>query len=199
MRRPDLILMATSAGGPETLKVIIPSISKNLGVPVLLVQHMGHGQFTKMLANRLNNMSDIEVKEATPGERLMSSKVYIAPGDFHMKLSDTNSFPKIEINNEEPKVNFVRPAADVLFNNVAETYKGKNILVVIGTGMGKDGMKGIENLKKNCNCYCITEREKDCFIYGMPKVVDDAGLSDERVALKNIGDRINMICKKGWN
>lgn len=198
MKTPDLVLIATSAGGPEALKRIIPKISANLRVPVLVVQHMTGGIYTNTLANSLNKMSAIEVCEAKLGERIDASKVYVAPGNYHMKLSSSSLYPRIELSCDLPKVNFVRPAADVLFNDVAEKYKGKNILVVIGTGMGKDGVKGVENLKKKCNCYCITEREKDCLVYGMPKAVYEAGYSDEQVSVDNIAERINLITKKGW-
>ena len=196
--KPDIVLIATSAGGPETLKSIMPRLDEKLGVPVLVVQHTLEG-YSKVLADSLNSISKINTKEATQFESLEKSKVYVAKAGVHMKLSNPSNsiFPKIVFDDCE-KVNHVKPAADVLFKNVADNYKKKNVLVVIGTGMGKDGLEGIKELKKTCNVYCITEAEEDCQVYGMPKAVCEAGLSNEVSKLNNISYRINYLCKKGW-
>ena len=198
MTRPDLVLIATSTGGPEALVEIIPKLNKNLNVPVVVVQHTLEGYSSK-LANRLDDISPIRVVETMEHERLEPGKVYIAKAGVHLKLFDKPStiFPKIVFSNED-KVNYVKPAADVLFKNVASNVRKQNVLVVVGTGMGKDGMLGLEELKKKCNCYCITEREADCRVYGMPKAVYDAGLSDEVANLNFLATRINTLCKEGW-
>ena len=196
--KPDLVLIATSTGGPDFLKTITPGLDKNLGVPVIVVQHMLDG-YTSQLARGLDMMSPISVKEVELNEKLEKSKVYIAKAGVHMKLSNyTQSiFPRVTFS-DGPKVNYVKPAADVLFKNVAVEYRKKNVLVVVGTGMGKDGLEGIMELKKTCNVYCITEDERDCVVYGMPKVVYEAGLSNEVCCMNYISHRINDICKKGW-
>ena len=98
----------------------------------------------------------------------------------------------IRLENSHP-VNGVKPSADVLFNSVSRMYEGKNILAVILTGMGNDGTTGVRELKEKCNCYCITQSEKNCVVYGMPRSVYDAGLSDEVVELKDISKRILQI------
>lgn len=196
--RPDLVLIAISTGGPEALKTIVPKLDKNLGVPIIVVQHMTDG-FTKTLAESLNEISDINIKEAEENERIEKSKMYIAKAGVHMKLYNNNHsvFPKVLFSDEE-KVNFVKPAADVLFKDVANKYTNKNILVIVGTGMGKDGLEGIKELKKKCNVYCITESELDCTVYGMPRAVNEAGLSNEQTRIDKIPLRINYLCKKGW-
>ncbi len=99
---------------------------------------------------------------------------------------------------ETSYVNGVRPSADVLFESVAEQYSGKNILAVILTGMGNDGTHGVQMLKNACNCYCITQNERSCVVYGMPKCVSDAGLSDETVHLEDIASRIGQISRGEW-
>ncbi|MCQ2979110.1 MAG: CheB methylesterase domain-containing protein [Clostridia bacterium] len=197
--RPDIVLIATSTGGPDALKKITPNLDKNLGVPVIVVQHMLEG-YTKQLALGLDRISNIPVKEVEYNEKLEKSKVYVAKAGVHMKLSNPTSsiFPRVTFN-DGPKVNHVKPAADVLFKNVADEYKKKNVLVVVGTGMGKDGLEGLMELKKTCNVYCITEAEEDCVVYGMPKVINDAGLSNEVCKVDRISYRINDLCKKGWN
>lgn len=198
MVRPDLVLIATSTGGPEALVEIIPKLNKNLGVPVVVVQHTLEGYSSK-LATRLDSISPISVVETKEDEHIKAGKVYIAKAGVHLKLfnSPASIMPRIVFSNEE-KVNYVRPAADVLFKNVANNVRKQNVLVVVGTGMGKDGLLGLEELKKKCNCYCITERELDCRVYGMPKAVFEAGLSDEVVSLENLPYRINTLCMKGW-
>lgn len=195
--RPDLVMIALSTGGPEVLRNVIPKLEKDLGVPVIIVQHMLEGH-TKVLAETLDKISNVKVIETFENLKLENSKVYLAKAGVHIKLNQNcTAFPEI-IFSDEPKVNFVKPAADVLFKNVAENQYRKNVLVIVGTGMGKDGLEGIRALKEKCNCYCITQDKKDCAIYGMPKMVFDAGYSDEVVELNNIASRINMICKKGW-
>lgn len=195
--KPDLVMIALSTGGPEALRQVIPKLESDLGVPVIVVQHMLEG-YTKGLANALDDISKVKVIETFDNIKLEKSNVYLAKAGVHVKLSEhSDIFPKI-VFSDEPKVNFVKPAADVLFKNVADNHKKKNILVIIGTGMGKDGLEGIRKLKENCNCYCITEDKKDCIVYGMPKMVFDAGYSDEVVGLNNIASRINTLCKKGW-
>lgn len=198
MTKPDLVLIATSTGGPEALVEIIPKLNKNLGVPVVVVQHTLEGYSSK-LAVRLDSISPINVVETIEHEKLEPGKVYIAKAGVHLKLFDKPStiFPKIVFSNED-KVNYVKPAADVLFKNVASNVRKQNVLVVVGTGMGKDGMLGLEELKKKCNCYCITEREADCRVYGMPKAIYEAGLSDEVANLNFLATRINTLCKEGW-
>ena len=92
-----------------------------------------------------------------------------------------------------PHVNGVKPAADVLFRSIAQAYFKKNVLIVILTGMGNDGLAGVKSIKKSCNCYCITQSEESCVVYGMPKSICNAGLSDEVLHIDDISQRIQHI------
>jgi two-component system chemotaxis response regulator CheB len=97
---------------------------------------------------------------------------------------------------DSPAVNGVRPSADVLFQSVAEVFKGSNVLAVILTGMGRDGEQGLKALKACCNCYCIAQSEKTCVVYGMPKAAVESGLCDQILDLDDIAGRLHDICAK---
>ncbi|MFP4037334.1 MAG: CheB methylesterase domain-containing protein, partial [Desulfobacteraceae bacterium] len=127
---------------------------------------------------------------------LRPGTVYVAPGGRHMMVNRTDSNGRkapvysIALSDAAPE-NSVRPSADILFRSVAEAYGGR-ILAVVLTGMGSDGMKGVSLLKKR-GCYCLTQEEHTCVVYGMPRAVDEAALSDERVPLKDMARRITQI------
>lgn len=187
----DLILVASSTGGPSALEKVFTGFSSDLNIPVLVVQHMPP-KFTRSLSESLNRKCKISVKEGCDNDLVQKGQIIIAPGGYHMvvKHEGANFVIKTETT---PYVNGVRPAADILFNSVADIYKNKNILIVVLTGMGSDGKNGVMQLKQKCNCYCITQSEKSCVVYGMPKSVYQAGLSDEVVDLDNISKRIQEI------
>jgi two-component system chemotaxis response regulator CheB len=146
--------------------------------------------FTASLASSLDRKSALLVKEAEAGERVQPNTVYIAPGGQHMTVSTDFC---IGLNSDPPE-NSCRPAVDVLFRSVGQAYK-RNILALVMTGMGRDGASGVEVLKKTTNCYCITQSEQSCTVYGMPRSVDELGLSDERVDLSQLSTRIQTLLK----
>lgn len=188
----DLVLIASSTGGPVALEMVCKELGADFPKPILIVQHMPP-EYTQVLATSLNKKFKPVIMEGKQGDVVKRGQLIIAPGGFHMAL-ERNHGEHISIKLlETPFVNGVKPAADVLFQSVAEHYKGRNILVAILTGMGNDGVKGVSSLKEACNCYCLTQSENSCVVYGMPKCVFDAGLSDEVVDLKNIGNRLNEI------
>lgn len=187
--KADLILIASSTGGPAALKTLFSSINGKINKPVLIVQHMP-AQFTKSLAKSLNEGSKLFIKEGEMGELLRNGCAFIAPGGFHMRVTSIESGEKVITIDKSEYVNGVRPAADILFKSVAKEYKQKNILVIILTGMGEDGTEGVRELKKNCNCYCVTQSEESCVVYGMPKSICEEGLSNETVHIKDIGSKI---------
>jgi two-component system chemotaxis response regulator CheB len=192
LRKADLILIASSTGGPVALEKVLGDLPGSFRVPVLVVQHMPP-DFTRILAESLDKKSEIRVVEANDNDPVSDNHIMIAPGGFHMKVAGI-ARSKIVLKMEDtPMVNGVRPAADVLFHSVAEEYAGKDILVVILTGMGSDGVKGVYELKKKCNCYCMTQSESTCVVYGMPRCVFEAGLSDEVADLDRISRRIALI------
>lgn len=191
-KEADLILIAASTGGPDALEAVLSKLPKNLQQPILIVQHMPK-DFTKILASMLNQKCQLQVEEARPADVIGAGQVLIAPGGQHMVVKGGVGNTFILELQEEAYVNGLRPSADVLFQSVAQAYKGKNILVIILTGMGRDGKKGVFEMKKACNCYCIAQSESTCIVYGMPSAVVEAGLADESVDLEFIGERIRSL------
>ena len=191
----ELIVIASSTGGPEALEVVCSQFSYSLCKPVLVVQHMPP-DFTKVLAESLDRKCPMMVSEAKDGDLIIDGQIIIAPGGLHMIVDVSEKLHKLVRLVDTPFVNGVKPSADVLFSSIAKAYEGKNILVVILTGMGNDGTKGVEELKRRCNCYCITQSEETCVVYGMPRCVYDMGLSDEVVDIKGISKRIEQIASK---
>lgn len=187
----DVLLIASSTGGPTALEVVLTGLNEHLDKPVLIVQHMPPN-FTKIFAKALNQKCKLEVLEGSDGESLKNGRAIIAPGDFHMFLKGAYNNIKIGLDQSGP-VNCVRPAADVLFKSAAEIFAGRKVLAVVLTGMGSDGTNGVRELKEKCDCYCITQSESSCTIYGMPRSVYEAGLSDEVLDLKLIAGRITEL------
>lgn len=194
--RIDVVVIAVSTGGPNALATVIPKLPGDLGVPILLVQHMP-ANLTASLAESLNARSPLTVREAVDGEPIVANTVYIAPGGKHMivnreKPSDKVG-PKFIGLNENPPQNSVRPSADVLFDSVARVYDG-NILAIVMTGMGSDGLKGVSAMKQK-SCYCLTQSEDTCVVYGMPRAIDEASLSDQKMPLEKLAESITDILR----
>jgi len=147
---------------------------------------------TASLVESLKSKSKILVKEAQDGEIVQPGVVYIATGGFHMTVKKETKDSKVFIRlSQEPPVNSVRPSADVLFHSLPAAY-GPRILSVIMTGMGNDGTEGVRAMKAT-GCYCISQTADSCIVYGMPRSVDMALLSDEKVPLKGLAQRIIQI------
>lgn len=187
----DVIAIGVSTGGPNALSEVIPALPINLGLPILIVQHMPP-VFTASLANMLDKKSSLHVKEAEHNEIIQSNTVYIAPGGRHMKASQ--GVGKINILlDDTPPVNSCRPAVDVLFQSLPVIY-GRRVLSIILTGMGSDGLAGVRQIKENGG-YCLTQSADSCVVYGMPRSVDEQGLSDEQVPLSDLATRIQQLVK----
>ena len=182
------IALGVSTGGPFSLQKVIPRLSKNINMPVFIVQHMPP-KFTKSLAERLNNLSELEVKEAEDSETVRNGVVYIAPGGFHMTVVKSESGREIIRISKEPSNTLHCPSVDVMVESVVKLY-GKNALGIIMTGMGKDGFEGIKKLKSEGG-YCIAQDEESCVVYGMPKAIVDGGFADVVSPLENISEVIN--------
>jgi len=193
--RFDVLAIGVSTGGPNALGELIPALPGNLGIPVLIVQHMPP-MFTASLAEHLNRNSKLPVHEAIEGEPVLPGHVYVAPGGKHMVVRKLAADDKLIIGlNENPPENSCRPSVDVLFRSLAAHYEG-NLLAVIMTGMGADGCEGVRALKRR-GCLCLTQSEDTCVVYGMPMAVDEAGLSDERVSLPRLAPRIAHLVGGG--
>ncbi|MCF6249410.1 MAG: response regulator [Desulfobacula sp.] len=186
--KADIVVIASSTGGPEILSRIFSILPGNLNVPILLVQHIPE-KITRYFAKSLNEKSELEIFQAGHGDIILPSKVYIAPGGQHMTISrpDTMGHRTIMLNKKAP-INSVRPSADLLFESIAESYL-RNVLAIVLTGMGEDGKKGVSAMKKK-GCFCITQKSETCVVYGMPRAVDEAGLSDESLDPLSITQRI---------
>ena len=169
------------------MQAVIPKLPGDLNVPVLIVQHMPAG-FTASLADRLNHLSQLTVKEATEGTALEKNHVYIAKGGKHLVVKPKGKEMVLQFL-DAPVREGVKPCANYLFESLAESTC-EEIICVVMTGMGADGAEGIANLKKSKKVTVITQDEKSCAVYGMPKSVIKAGLSDITVSLDNLADAI---------
>jgi two-component system chemotaxis response regulator CheB len=185
------IALGVSTGGPMSLQKVIPMLSKKLSIPMFIVQHMPP-KFTKSLAERLNGLSEVEVKEAEDREIVRGGVVYIAPGGFHMTVEKMGNSPSMISISGTPSDTLHRPSVDVMLNSVIKVY-GKYALGVIMTGMGRDGADAIKELKIKGG-YSIVQDEDSCVVYGMPKAVVDAGYADLVLPLDNIANAINKAC-----
>lgn len=184
------VAIATSTGGPRSLQSVIPYLPADLDAPVLLVQHMPKG-FTASLAERLNAMSAIRVKEAEEGEPLRKGTVYLSVGGLHMTVQMTAP-GKYQIHYiDGPTREGVKPSANYMYESLADT-DFKDIVCVVMTGMGADGTEGIRNLKKKKNIRVITQDQESSIVYGMPRSAVSAGLSDKEAPLGQIAQEIRQ-------
>ncbi|XXM73539.1 protein-glutamate methylesterase/protein-glutamine glutaminase [Lysinibacillus sphaericus] len=188
IQKPGLIMIGTSTGGPRALQHVLTNLPASLDAPVVIVQHMPPG-FTKSLADRLNSLADIKVKEAEHGEQLEKATAYIAPGGFHMRIMKDETTLIVHLSKEEPPRNGHRPSVDVLFES-ASTLGSFNKVAVVMTGMGSDGTEGLMKLKETGHVTAIAESHETCIVYGMPKSVIAAKLADEVVNVEGIGQSI---------
>ena len=162
---------------------------KDLKAPVLIVQHMPAG-FTKSLADRLNTLSELTVKEAEEGDVLTPGTVYLAKGGMHMKVITKNSVSQIHFS-DEPAREGVKPCANYMYESLVDS-PFEQVLCVVMTGMGADGTKGIVNLETKKKVHVIVQEESTCAVYGMPKSVANAGLADQIVGLEQLSQEIIM-------
>ena len=180
-----VIAIGASTGGTEALKEVLAHLPQN-SPGIVIVQHMP-ANFTTAFAQRLNNICQIEVKEAKEGDSVINGRALIAPGNFHMILRRSGAKYFVNIK-DGPFVNHQRPAVDVLFNSVAQ-YVGKNAVGVILTGMGADGAKGLLSMK-GAGARTLVQDEASCVVYGMPKEAVKIGAADKIVSLDRISQEI---------
>lgn len=187
-----VIAIGASTGGTEAIKKVI-SVLPPTTPGIVIVQHMPPG-FTKTFADRLNQVSIMQVKEAETGDRIMNGQVLLAPGDFHMKVVRSGGFYHVECFQDE-KINGHRPAVDILFDSVAE-HVGPNAFGVILTGMGADGAKGMKKMKDQ-GAKTIGQNQVTSVVYGMPKVAYDLGAVDVQLPLDDIAKKLlNLVMAK---
>lgn len=179
-----IIAIGTSSGGPKALNKILEKISTGFPAAFLIVQHMPAG-FTKTLAERLDNISGLKVKEAEEGDKLKAGHAFLAPGDFHLEVDKEN---KIRLN-KKARLHGVRPCVDYMMQSLVEHYNAKRLIGVILTGMGHDGADGMTAII-NKGGYGIVESKKTALVYGMPSAAIKAGAYHE---IKNIEEIANKI------
>lgn len=186
------VIIGTSTGGPRALQEVLTQLPARIGAPILIVQHMPKG-FTKSLAERLDRLCGIHVKEAEQGELIQDDVAYIAPGGFHLKMKKEGADVFIHLDKSEPPRKAHRPAVDVLFESAAHCNDIQFITVIM-TGMGYDGKEGLAYLKnKQPDTISIAESEQTAVIYGMPKAVIEANLADEIVEVDDIAQVIQRM------
>lgn len=189
-----IVVIGISTGGPQALAQMLPALPRDFPLPILIVQHMPP-QFTHSMAESLNRKCVLNVREAREGDPVRSGSILLAQGGKHLTVSMRHGAVVAALSMAPPE-NSCRPAADVLFRSVAEVYGSRGVLAVVMTGMGHDGTVGVEALKQR-RCYCITESEESCAVYGMPQSVDEAGLSDESAPLDSLAHRIDELARNG--
>ncbi|MFK7889285.1 MAG: chemotaxis-specific protein-glutamate methyltransferase CheB [Granulosicoccus sp.] len=182
----DLVAIGVSTGGPDALAKVLGEIPADLGVPIVIVQHMP-ASFTAKLAARLDSTSPMTVCEAQQGDKLRAGTIYIAPGEFHMVLGRLGEDVTVNLNKDAPE-NSCRPAVDPLFRSIPPVY-GSRCLAVVMTGMGKDGFKGAQVLSEH-GCPIIVQDKYTSIVWGMPKLVSLSGLAEEEVPLDKLASVI---------
>lgn len=182
----DVVAIGCSTGGPNALAALFPLIPANFPVPIVIVQHMPP-VFTKLLAERLDSKSNVRVHEGAPNMVVSPGHTYIAPGDFHMVVERKGTQIIVNTQKGQPE-NSCRPAVDVLFRSVANVYGG-NVLGVILTGMGQDGLRGCEFIRQ-AGGSVIAQDEASSVVWGMPGFVARANLAEKVLPLSEIAQAI---------
>jgi two-component system chemotaxis response regulator CheB len=185
-----LVAIGTSTGGPRALHQVISNIPAGFPAPILIVQHMPPN-FTKSLAQRLNDISQIQVVEAAEGDVLKTATAYVAPGGWHMIVyKDVNKTYKIKLTKEDPRSGH-RPSVDVMFESLLGLNELKRHIVLM-TGMGSDGARGMLSLKQSGAVTTIAESEETCVVYGMPRAAVEMQAAMHVIPQQNIAARLTQ-------
>ena len=193
----NIVAIGCSLGGPQALKRLIPILPDDFPLPIVVVQHMPKN-FTASFSASLDARSKLIVIEAQGGELVRPGYVYIARGGEHMVVIKNPvgfGYPYTIGLQDSPPVNGCKPAVDVLFKSLATSING-NVMALVLTGMGQDGLDGIKALKEKRKCFCITQDDESSVVYGMPGEIAYAGLSDLSLPIDSIAKRlISIICR----
>ncbi len=191
-KKQKIVLIGISTGGPKALQSVIPNLPEEIEAPVLVVQHMPP-KFTKSLADRLDVLSNVRVKEAEDGDKIKNGVVYIAPGDYHMTIKQEGNDRVIKLN-QQPPYSGHRPSVNVMFDSVSDIYKN-NIVGVIMTGMGGDGAEKLKKIR-DYGGRTIGQSKDSCVVYGMPRVAAELGAVEFVEDLEQIPDKIMYLLKQ---
>ncbi|MCZ6680348.1 MAG: chemotaxis response regulator protein-glutamate methylesterase [Candidatus Poribacteria bacterium] len=189
----QVVAIGTSTGGPKALQEIIPHFPANFRVGVLVVQHMPPF-FTKSLADRLNSLSQLTVKEAEPQEIVEPGKVLIAPGGQHMSVIKRGGKGVIRLS-ESPTDLHHTPSVDVMMTSVAEVYRQHAVGVIL-TGMGHDGLEGMTAIHQKKGL-TLAQDESTSVIYGMPRACVEEGFVDQILPLDRVAETVIHLVQKG--
>ncbi|WP_367281098.1 chemotaxis response regulator protein-glutamate methylesterase [Sneathiella sp.] len=188
---PKVIAIGSSTGGPQALFKVFEALKGKTSLPIFITQHMP-GTFTAILAEHLNKIYDKDCREAADGEKVLENRVYIAPGDWHMTVSRKGTDIIVKLNQEPPE-NYCRPSVDPMLRSLVAAY-GSDVLAVILTGMGHDGLEGCKKLSES-GAVVIGQDEETSVVWGMPGAVASAGLCNGVFPLPKIPDAIENILK----
>ncbi|HEY9624704.1 MAG TPA: chemotaxis response regulator protein-glutamate methylesterase [Crinalium sp.] len=180
--RVEIVAIGVSTGGPTALATVLADVPPDFPVPIAIVQHMPP-MFTKLLAERLTTKCSLPVREAIAGATLCPGTIWIAPGDYHLRVQQVTSMVQLALEQTPPQ-NSCRPSVDVLFESVAHIY-GDRALGVILTGMGQDGLRGCQEIRDR-NGQIVAQDEASSVVWGMPGFVVNAGLADAVLPLEQI-------------
>jgi two-component system chemotaxis response regulator CheB len=182
-----IVVIGISTGGPQALRRMMPLFPADFPVPIAIVLHMPVG-YTALFAEKLNETCALNVKEAADGDLLLPGRVLLAQAGRHLVFRRTVDGQVVAALAMQPLDKIHRPSADVLFQSAVELYGGR-VMAVVMTGMGDDGKEGAAWVKAQGGTV-LTEAEKSCVIYGMPRSVAEAGLSDAAVPLDEMAQAI---------
>src|SRR5215204_1483924 len=183
----DMVVIGISTGGPQALKMLIPKLPAEFSVPIAIVLHMPVG-YTELYARKLNEQSALTVLEAQGAEVVTPGHVYIAPAGRHLTLRRNGAKQVVTYLDVRPLDTPYRPSVDSLFQSAADVY-GSRVLGIVMTGMGSDGREGSAWIKAKGGTV-LTEAEASCVVYGMPRSIVEAGLSDAEVRLDQMADAV---------
>jgi len=185
-QRVDILAIGTSTGGPNALADLLPGIPRDFPIPIVIVQHMPP-LFTRLLAERLDKQCAIRIHEGAPGRTLDPGHAWIAPGDHHMVVERRGTAVQLATNQDPPE-NSCRPAVDPLFRSVAKVF-GPNVLAVVLTGMGSDGVLGAGHIREKGG-HVFVQDEASSVVWGMPGQVTAAGQADATYPLASMAHEI---------
>ncbi|HEU4326761.1 MAG TPA: chemotaxis-specific protein-glutamate methyltransferase CheB [Roseiflexaceae bacterium] len=188
--RYGIVVLGISTGGPQALKQIVPLLPASFPLPLVVVMHMPVG-YTEMYARALDGLSALRVAEATQGMELHPGTVLIAPAGVHLTLAAQAEGGVVARLDKGPLDSLYRPSVDVLFRSAAEIYR-RRVLGLVMTGMGADGREGAAWIKAQGGTIW-TEEETSCVVYGMPRVVVEAGLSDRQLPLGMVAGALQEV------
>lgn len=191
---PRVLAIGSSTGGPAALAAILGSLPSDFALPILIAQHMPE-TFTRLLAERLTEVSRFNVREALPGEQLRPGEAWVAPGNHHLTVVRAGGDKLALSLNSDPPVNCCRPAIDVLFTSLAEVA-GRHTLAVILTGMGHDGRDGSSAIRK-AGGVVLAQDEASSVVWGMPGAVVAAGLAHGVYPLQQLASELGQRVRTG--